>query len=63
MTRLSYKVGNVEVVSYKLACELKRRTGLPIKKVYTLVDEEFKVNPAEREKRVAAIMAKARVAR
>ena len=59
MTKLSYKIGNVEVVSYRMALELKRRTGLPIKKVYTEVEEDFKVDPEAREKRVAAIRKKA----
>ena len=59
MTSLSYKIGNIEVTSFKMALELKKRTGLPIIKIYTPVDEEFKVDPVAREKRVAAIRRKA----
>ena len=61
MTRLSYKVGNVEVVSYRLAKELEKRTGLKLQRVFTEVEEDFKVDPAAREKRVAAIRKHSRV--
>ena len=63
MTRLSYKIGNVEVTSFRMALELKRRTGLPIIKVYTDVEEDFKVDPELREKRANNIHNKVRVAR
>ena len=61
MTRLSYKVGNVEVVSYRLAKELEKRTGLKMQRVFTEVEEEFHINPETREKRVAAIRKHSRV--
>ena len=59
MTRLTYKIGNVEVVSYRMARELKRKTGLPIYKIYTEVEEDFKEEPEKRDKRAAAIYNKA----
>ena len=61
MTRLSYKIGNVEVVSFRMALELKKRTGLPIFKVYTEVEEDFKVDPELREKRAYNIHNKIKV--
>ena len=61
MTRLSYKIGNVEVVSFRMALELKKRTGLPIYKVYTKVEDEFKVNPELRERRANNIHNKIKV--
>ena len=63
MTKLSYKIGNVEVVSYKMALELKRRMGLPIEKVYTEIEEDLKVDPEMREKRANNIHNKVKVAR
>lgn len=62
MTKLTYKVGGAEVASFRMALELKKRTGLPIVKVYTDVEEEFKVDPVAREKRVAAIRNHSKVA-
>ena len=62
MTKLSYRVGNVEVTSYHMALELKKNTGYPIEKIYTEVKEDFKVNPVAREKRLAAIRKHAKVA-
>ena len=61
MTKLTYKVGNVEVVSFRMALELRRRTGLPIERVYSDVEEEFKVDPEMREKRANNIHNKTKV--
>lgn len=52
MTKLTYKIGNAEVVSYSMALELKRRTGLPIERIYREVEEDVKINPERREKKL-----------
>lgn len=59
MTKLTYKVGAVEVNSYDEALKMRERTKEPIQRIYTEVAEESKVDPAKREKRLAAIRKKA----
>lgn len=57
MTRLSYKVGNYETVSYAEATKLAKETGAAVEKVYTPIDENAKVDPEKRAKTIAAILA------
>ena len=59
MTKLSYKVGNMETTSYNEALELKAKTKYPIQRVYEEMNTESKADPAKREKRLAAIRKKA----
>ena len=59
MTRLSYKVGNFETNSYNEAVTISKTYHIPIVKTYETIENEFSVDPVAREKRVAAIRAKA----
>ena len=45
MTKLTYIVGNEEVISYKIAKILAAETGLPVIPKYTKIEEEFAVAP------------------
>lgn len=59
MTKLSYKVGEMETTSYSEALKFKEKTHCPIKMIYTEVESDSKVDPVMREKRLAAIRKKA----
>lgn len=60
MTKLYYRVGNETFDSYNSAVARSKSLGLPLTACYEPVIEETKIDKGLRERRAAAIRAKAK---
>lgn len=55
MTRLSYRIGNIETTSYDEALKISSETKEQIERVYTTIIEKLDVDPEVINARVAGM--------
>lgn len=59
MTKLSYKIGEIETTNYAEAVEVASRLHRPITRIYTPIEPERKIDHEKVQRRMEAIRRKA----